>query len=192
MSSALAWDLFSHFLLLSLLAVGGAITTSTEMHRYMVLERGWMTDTQFSASIALAQGAPGPNVLFVAVLGWQAGANLGAPLYQWWAGLAGMTLAMLGIMIPSTVLTLSITRWLDRHQSHFGVRAFKMGLAPVAVGLLFATAWILARTSAQQHQGSDTVLWLFVFASAVIIYFTRLHLLWVLGLGAVAGFANWI
>ena len=32
------WGLFGHFLLLSFLAVGGAITTTPEMHRYLVIE----------------------------------------------------------------------------------------------------------------------------------------------------------
>ena len=60
--------LFGHFLLLSLLAVGGAITTAPDMHRYLVAEHGWISDAQFTTSVALAQAAPGPNLLFVAVL----------------------------------------------------------------------------------------------------------------------------
>ena len=61
-------QLFGHFLLLSLLAVGGAITTAPEMQRYLVDQQGWLTAEQFSASVGLAQAAPGPNVLFIAVL----------------------------------------------------------------------------------------------------------------------------
>ncbi|HEV7913768.1 MAG TPA: chromate transporter, partial [Albitalea sp.] len=62
--------MFGHFLLLSVLAVGGAITTTPEMHRYLVAEHHWMSDAEFTASVAIAQAAPGPNVLFVAVMGW--------------------------------------------------------------------------------------------------------------------------
>ena len=58
--------LFTHFLVLSLLAVGGAITTAPDMHRYLVTEQHWLSDAQFTSSIAIAQAAPGPNVLFVA------------------------------------------------------------------------------------------------------------------------------
>ena len=90
--------LFGHFLLLSLLAVGGAITTAPDMHRYIVDEHGWITDAQFTTSIALAQAAPGPNVLFVAVLGW----NVGGPL--------GALATMSGILLPSTALSLLATR----------------------------------------------------------------------------------
>ena len=61
------WALVSHFLTLSLMAVGGAITTAPDMHRYLVVQQSWLSDAQFNASIALAQAAPGPNVLFVAI-----------------------------------------------------------------------------------------------------------------------------
>ena len=70
-------DLFAHFATLSLLAVGGAITTAPDMHRFLVEGRHWLTDPQFSASIAIAQSAPGPNVLFVALMGWNVGLNAG-------------------------------------------------------------------------------------------------------------------
>ena len=69
MSGAELLGLFGHFLLLSLLAVGGAITTAPDMHRYLVTQQHWLSDAQFTSSIAIAQAAPGPNVLFVAVLG---------------------------------------------------------------------------------------------------------------------------
>ena len=41
------------------------------MHRYLVSDMGWLTDAQFTASIAIAQASPGPNLLFVTVMGWQ-------------------------------------------------------------------------------------------------------------------------
>jgi hypothetical protein len=69
--------LLVHFLSLSLLAIGGAITTAPEMHSYLVNEKSWLTDSQFTSSIALAQAAPGPNVLFIALLGWNVGMNAG-------------------------------------------------------------------------------------------------------------------
>ena len=70
-------DLLAHFLSLSLLAVGGAISTAPDMHRYLVDARHWLSEGQFTSSIALAQAAPGPNVLFVALMGWNVGLNAG-------------------------------------------------------------------------------------------------------------------
>ena len=49
--------LCGHFMLWSLLSIGGAITTAPDMHRYLVDQRHWLTDPQFSSSIAIAQAA---------------------------------------------------------------------------------------------------------------------------------------
>ena len=65
-------QLCGHFMVLSLLAVGGAITTAPDMQRYLVQERGWMSADDFTAAVAIAQSAPGPNILFVALMGLQA------------------------------------------------------------------------------------------------------------------------
>jgi chromate transporter len=70
------------------------------------------------------------------------------------------------------------------------VRAFKQGMAPVVIGLLLATAWIL--TSAHGNPATDWPLWLLTVASTVLVWRTRLHLLWLLGAGAVLGALGWV
>src|SRR5678815_4978877 len=132
LSNADLLGLFAHFLVLSLLAIGGAITTAPDMHRYVVDEHHWISDAQFSASIAIAQAAPGPNVLFVAVIGWNV------------AGPVGALATMAGTMLPSTALTLIATRWGQRRRDTRFVRAFKTGITPLTIGLLVATGWLLA------------------------------------------------
>jgi chromate transporter len=174
-------DLFVHFATLSLLSVGGAITTAPDMHRFLVDERHWLTDPQFSASISIAQSAPGPNVLFVALMGWNVGLNAGGlPL----AGL-GMVLAMTGILLPSTTLTYLAARWSQANRDLRGVRAFKQGMAPIVVALLISTGWILA--TGGRNELRDWRLWLVTGVTALIVWRTRLHLLWLLGAGALLG-----
>ena len=110
-----SWDwlqLFLYYLSLSLLAVGGAISTAPDMHRFLVERNAWLTDPQFNASIAIAQAAPGPNVLFIALLGWNIGINAGGPGAAGWAlGLLGILVCMVGVMLPSSLLTWQATRW---------------------------------------------------------------------------------
>jgi len=60
------WPLFVQFLTLSLLAVGGAITTAAD-NRYWVLRQDWLDEARFTAAIALAQAAPRPYILFLAL-----------------------------------------------------------------------------------------------------------------------------
>lgn len=174
MADALAaadWaGLFGHFLLLSLLSIGGAIATASEMHRYVVLQRGWLTDADFTTAIALAQAAPGPNVLFVAVIGWQV------------AGLPGAAVAMLGILLPSTTLALAATRWGSARRESRGVRVFVAGMAPLTVGLLGASGWILAEPS----RGSTVALAL-IAGTVLAMMTTRLSPIWLVGAGAVVG-----
>ncbi len=181
----LGWNdwlsLFGHYLMLSLLSVGGAISTSSEMHRYLVDKQHWLSQTQFNESIALAQAAPGPNVLFVALMGWHVGMNTGAM----GAALLGVAVTMIGIMLPSTVLTYSAAQWGHRNRDLRSVRAFKLGMAPVVIALMLSTSWILG--SASGNAASDWKLWLLTLTSCVLMWRTRLHILWLLGAGALLG-----
>jgi chromate transporter len=173
--------LFVQYLSLSLLSVGGAITTASEMHRYLVEQQRWLTDAQFNASIALAQAAPGPNILFVALLGWNVGLNSGS----FATGLLGVLVTMVGIMLPSTTLTYLAARWGHRNRDLRAVRAFKLGMAPIVIALLVATGWVLA--SANSNPAQDWRLWLLTMATALIIWRVKIHLLWLLGAGALLG-----
>lgn len=180
---------FNHFLSLSLLAIGGAIITAPDMHRFLVDQREWLTDQQFSSSIALAQASPGPNVLFVAVIGWHVGLNAGAGLGGGWVSVAlsglGVFLSLLGIMLPSSVLTYTTTRWAHRHRDKPGIKAFKSGMAPVVIALLMSTGWLL--TASHDVPARDWPLWLLTLGSMLAVWRTRIHLLWLIGLGALLG-----
>ena len=185
---------FQHFLSLSLLAVGGAVITAPDMHRFLVDENQWLTEQQFSSSIALAQSAPGPNVLFVGLMGWNVGLNAGAGLGGGWITVAlsalGLVLSLLGIMLPSSILTYTTTRWAHRHRDNRAVKAFKLGMAPLVIGLLISTGWVLIASHNQIER--DGPLWLVTLASVLLIWRTRIHLLWVIGAGAAIGAMGWV
>jgi chromate transporter len=178
--------LFGHFATLSLLSVGGAISTAPDMHRFLVDQQHWLTDPQFSASVAIAQAAPGPNVLFVALLGWNVGLNAG--------GLAtaclGLTLAMLGILLPSTTLTYLAARWAHQNRELRAVRAFKQGMTPIVIALLLATGWLLA--TGGRYALADWPSWAVAVVAMLIVWRTKIHLLWLLGAGAIVGALGWV
>ncbi len=178
--------LFTHFATLSLLAVGGAIATAPDMHRFLVTDKLWLSEAQFTSSVALAQAAPGPNVLFVALMGWNVGLNAGgyalAPL--------GLALTLAGILLPSSILTYTATRWGHRNRELRGVRAFKQGMAPIVVALMCATGWLLS--AAHDDPARDWRLWLVTLVAALVVWRTRIHLLWVLGSGALIGALGWV
>jgi chromate transporter len=182
----MSWDiwfsLFTHFILLSLLAIGGAITTAPDMQRFVVQEQGWLSSTQFNSCIAIAQAAPGPNVLFIPLIGWQIGLQTGGTTL---AATAGLLATFIGIMIPSSTLTFATARWLHHNANHIAARASKAALAPISIALLLATAWLL--TAAHSDAAKHWPLWAFTVASLLLAWRTRMHLLWILGAGAVLG-----
>lgn len=166
--------LFGHFALLSLLSIGGAIATTSDMNRFVVREHGWITDTQFTSSVALGQAAPGPNLLFVAIIGWNV------------AGWPGMLVTMLGIMLPSTTLAFAASRWGHARRESLGVRAFTTGMAPLTIGLLLSTGWVLSEP-ARHHPGST----LLVLVTVIVMWRTKLSPMWMIAVGAMVGAAGY-
>lgn len=162
--------LWLHFSVLSLLAVGGAITAAPDMQRYLVGEQAWMNDAQFTAGVAIAQAAPGPNILFVAVMGWHV------------AGVAGVLATMLGIMGPSSLLALAVGRYGRRRADSMLLRAFTAGLTPLTLGLLLSTGWVL--TAPTRHEPMAVAL---VLLTALLSASTRLSPMWLIAAGAVVG-----
>ena len=185
-------QLLLYFLTLSLMAVGGAIATAPDMHRFLVDQQHWLTDAQFNASIAIAQAAPGPNVLFIALLGWNVGLNAGGGTgpAAWGLGALGVAVCMVGILLPSSLLTWQASRWGQRNKAMRSVRAFKQGMAPLVIGLLLATGWLLGSASGQISK--DWRLWLLSVVCALLVWRTRLHLLWLLAAGAALGALGWL
>ena len=163
-------QLMGHFMLLSLLAVGGAITTAPDMQRYLVAEHGWMTDAQFTTGVAIAQAAPGPNILFVAVMGWHV------------AGLAGLLATMVGIMGPSSVVAWLVGRYRQRQAQSPVMRAVTAGCTPLTLGLLLSTGWVLLAPT--RHQPAALAL---VAAPVGLSLRTRISPMWLIAAGGVVG-----
>jgi chromate transporter len=162
-----------HFTLLSLLAVGGANSVIPEMHRQMVETTGWMTDRQFADLFAIAQIAPGPNILIVTLVGFQI------------AGVGGALAATAAMCIPSCLLVYATDlTWQHFRQARWRI-VLQAAIVPVSVGLIAASALIVAQT-ADSTWGAVAM----TLATAAVAYFTRLHPLWMFALAAVLGYAK--
>jgi chromate transporter len=167
---AVWWALFGHFLALSLMSIGGAVTLVPDMHRRLVLDAGLLSETDFTSAVALAQAAPGPNVLFVALMGWYSG------------GLGGAMVSMMGIMLPSTTLTLAASRWISMRRQWLSVQAFQAGMVPVTIGLLLATGWLLAPPVQTQPRAL-----LLSALVALAVWRSKISLIWLVSAGALLG-----
>ena len=186
-------QLVGYFLSLSLLSVGGAMATAPDMYRHLVGGRQWMTGEQFSSSISIAQAAPGPNILFVALIGWNIGLNAVGPQAGWWGSVVGLGASMaclLAMLLPSSLLVWSSTRWMQRNHQRRSVRAFRWGMTPLVVGMVLATGWILA--TRETGAARAWAPWLVSAVCTALVWKTRLHLLWMLGAGALLGALGWV
>jgi chromate transporter len=163
-------DLALQFLTLSLLSIGGANAIIPEMHLRAVEIEHWMTDADFSQMFALSQAAPGPNVLIVSLIGWKV------------AGVAGALVAMGAMCGPSSVLTYYVAHAWDRFRDAPLRLALQRALAPVTVGLILASGYVLTR--ATDHAWPAYAV---TAATVVAVMTTRLHPLWLLAAGAVLG-----
>lgn len=170
MTAMLLWQLASGFAAISLIAVGGGIAVIPEMSRLVVETHGWMSQARFAELFALAQAAPGPNVLVVGLIGWQV------------AGLAGMVVAIAAMTVPSGVLAYAFSRFRRRMSGNARMELVEKGLVPVAVGLILASGLILGQAAA----GGWVAVALTV-GSTLFVWRTERSPLWVLGVGAFVG-----
>ena len=97
----------------------------------------------------------------------------------------GVLVTMVAIMLPSSVLTYTATRWAHHNRELRAVRAFKTGMAPIVIALLIATGWLLS--VAHNQPARDWPLWLLTLASILLVWRTRIHMLWLIGAGALLG-----
>ena len=168
-------ELAAQFLLLSMLSIGGANASIPEIHRRAVDVQHWMTDADFAQLFALSQAAPGPNVLIVSLIGWKV------------AGVAGGVIAMLAMSGPSSVLAYAVAHAWERFRDAPWRIAVQRGLAPVTVGLILSSGYVLTRAADQS--------WMAYAITGVTIALalkTSWHPLWFLCVAAILGAAGFV
>src|SRR5579871_2335138 len=163
------------FLVLSLFAVGGALSALPEMQRIAVEAQHWMTSSEFTDMVAIAQLSPGPNVLVVTLIGYHVAGALGALV---------ATLSMVG---PSATLAFVVSRTIERSRDAEWPRLLQAALVPVSIGLMAASAVILGLSPGQS--------WLAVIltvVAAALSFSSRVNPMLLMLAGALLGFANLI
>ncbi|RJF80507.1 chromate transporter [Oleomonas cavernae] len=161
------------FAQLSLLAFGGGNTILPEMQRQVVEVQHWLSAREFTDLFALAQAAPGPNMMVVTIIGWHV------------AGWPGVLVASLAKFGPSSIVTGLVLGLWQRFKDRPWRRVVQAGLVPITVGLVAASALLI--TKASVHEWS---LGLITATVALVTWRTRVHPLWVLAGGALVGLSG--
>ena len=172
MNDATLTRLAGHFALMSLFAIGGANSAVPEMQRVAVEVEHWMTARQFTGLFSLAQLAPGPNVIIVTLIGYQA------------AGLLGALVATLAMCGPSCLFAFYIGRISERMKGEVWT-AVQSGLLPISIGLIAASGFVVA--SAAAHNAAAVLVTVF---AAVLCSARRLNPLWIFAAAALLGIAD--
>ena len=167
--------LAGYFALLSLFAVGGANAAIPEMHRVAVDVMHWMSDRQFADMFAIAQVSPGPNVIIVALIGFHV------------AGIAGAAVATTAMCGPTCLLAFFVSRVWDRFKDAPWRIAIQAGMVPLSLGLIGASAFVLARTADHNVYAG-----LITAATAAVAFFTRINPLWLFAAAGVLGLSGWL
>jgi chromate transporter len=173
------WEALLHLVLvfgpLSLMAVGGTNTILPEMHLHVVHDEHWLTDRGFADVFAIAQAAPGPSTLIVTLIGYHV------------AGLAGAVTATVAMTLLPLLLTYVLTRFWEKASGSKWRSAIEHGLAPITVGLVFASGLIVAR--AADH---GVVAYVVTAVATLIFAFTKIHPLLIIALCGILGLMGWV
>lgn len=172
METEVLWQIIKLFASLSVISFGGGLSVIPEMHMVVVDNYHWMSTTQFVDIFAITQATPGPSTLVVSLVGYKAGG--------WW-GLIAATLAM---FLPACVITFIASHFWDKFNKTQISKIITNGLAPVTLGLLLASALIIAKGSVMNIGGG-------IVAVAALILFstTKINPLYIM---AAAGLIGWL
>jgi chromate transporter len=153
---------------LSLVSIGGGSSVFAEMQHQAVVVHGWVTQREFTDLFAISRAAPGPGALLATLIGWQA------------AGWLGVLLVSLAYFLPSSILIYVAARFWSRGHGSWWHTSIEEGLAPIAAGLVLASALAILDSG-----GGGWVAWATALGVAGCRFWRpNLHPLIVLGLGA--------
>ena len=138
------------------------------MHRIAVDVMHWMSDRQFADMFAIAQLSPGPNVIIVTLIGYHV------------AGLAGAAVATVAMCGPTCVLAFLVARVWDRFKEARWRVAVQAGLVPVSLGLIAASAFVLARAADNNIYAAALTA-----VTVAVVSFTRINPLWLFAAGGI-------
>jgi len=127
----LAWV----FLKIGVIFFGGGYVLIPLLHRIMVDQMQWLTLKEFLDGVALSQLTPGPLAMLATFAGYKG------------AGFAGALVATGCIFFPCTALMLFLSSRYEKFRRIAAVHHFLDGILPAVVGLVFAAAFNLGRTS---------------------------------------------
>lgn len=123
----------TYFSTAGLFVFGSGLAIVPFLHGGVVDEAGWLSERQFMDAVAVAMLTPGPVVITVGFIGYLV------------AGLAGATLAAIGVFVPCFLVVVLAAPHYRRLVASPRVKAFVQGVTSGAVGAVAGSVFVLAR-----------------------------------------------
>ena len=165
--TAVLLQLFWLFAILSMLAFGGGAGVMPDIQRAAVETYHWMTPGEFLDMFAISRAAPGPGSLIVILIGQKA------------AGVPGAAVSFVAMFLPSCVAVHFIARFWHRAAQSAWREVVEKALAPVAIGLTFASGLALMRATE-----TGLLLPAITIGAAAVFAFTKMGPISMLAAGA--------
>ncbi len=177
------FPLMLHFASIAVVSVGGGIAVLPDAFRFMVVSKKWLSSEDFTNMVALAQAAPGPNILMFSLISFQAATSYGVGL-SILSALAGL----LSFIVPTCAIAWLVNRQFEARSTSNLIKAIKTGLVPLTIGIVLASGWLLTHAAATANKDSPLI-WVYIlsFAVATLSYFKKINPLWMVAVGAIAG-----
>ena len=168
-------SLFIKLSAFSALAFGGINALLPALYDLSVNQEHWLNTQTFADFFAIAQAAPGPNLMTVTLIGWHV------------SGVIGAIVASIAICWPSSIMVFFLQRYISNLRNPITKKTIQFAASALAVGLVLGSAWDIS----QQINHSVAAFALTLIAIAVMLL-SRWHPLYLIVIGAVLGVLGFI
>jgi len=167
--------IFLAFFKIGAFVIGGGFAMIPVIQREIVTNKQWVSEEEFLDLIAVTQSAPGPVAVNTAVF-------IGYKLQ----GISGATVALLGSVLPSFLIILTLALFLSSLENNLILTRFLAGVRPAVAALILGVGLKMGFKALR----SPFALLLSILAFG-LLFFAQLHPFLLIVLGAPAGIAYW-
>ena len=158
-------DIVVYFLKLGTVGFGGPPALVSYMHRDLVEEKKWISESDYKEGLALAQLAPGPLAAQLAIY-------IGYVDYK----ILGATLAGVAFVIPSFIMVLALGYAYVLYGGLPWMQAVFYGIGAAVIGIIAIGTYKLTKKSLSK----DWVLWAIFGVVAVVTFLLEKELIWLI------------
>jgi chromate transporter len=172
-SSYSLWEMVLYALKLGSIGFGGPIALVGYMHRDLVEQKKWISESDYAEGLALAQLAPGPLAAQLAIY-------LGYVHYH----ILGATVVGLAFVLPSFFMVVALGWFYVRYGGISWMQAVFYGVGACVIAIIANSAYKLT-----QKMVKGTLIWVIYLINVAITVITESEIIWVF---LVAGILVWL